>query len=60
MPSPTDHSRALRYRQLALAEQDRTNAAILNRIAEEAERGVLCIAAPAPLRPATQISASDR
>jgi|UPI0004BC00AC hypothetical protein len=53
MSSPTDHSRALRYRQPALAEQDRAKAAILNRIAEEAERGVLCTAAPAP-RPATQ------
>ena len=33
-------TRASRYRELALA--DRANAALLNRLAEEAERGVLC------------------
>jgi hypothetical protein len=53
-PSFNDHSRALRYRELAMAEQDRAKAAILNRIADEAERGVLCTAMAAPLRPATQ------
>lgn len=35
-------TRALRYRELALA--DRANAALLNRLAAEAERGVLCTA----------------
>jgi hypothetical protein len=34
-------TRASRYR--ALARMDRTNAALLNRLAEEAERGTLCI-----------------
>ena len=34
-------TRASRYRQLA--RMDRTNASLLNRIADEAERGVLCI-----------------
>ncbi|MET4175284.1 MULTISPECIES: hypothetical protein [unclassified Bradyrhizobium] len=52
--SSNDHSRALGYRKLAMAEQDRAKAAILNRIADEAERGVLCTATAAPLRPATQ------
>jgi hypothetical protein len=52
--SPNDHSGALRYHRLAMAERDRAKAAILNRIADEAERGVPCTAAAAPLRPATQ------
>jgi len=60
MSPSNDHSRSLRYRRLALAEQDRARAAILNRIAEEAERGVLCIAAPAPLRIAAQSSPLGR
>jgi hypothetical protein len=33
-------TRASRYRELARI--DRTNASLLNRLAEEAERGVLC------------------
>lgn len=37
-----NQERALRYRKLALAEQDNEKAALLNRIADEAERGVLC------------------
>jgi hypothetical protein len=36
-----DHARAIRYRQLALREADRSKAALLNLIADEAERGVL-------------------
>ena len=36
-----DHARAVRYRQLALRETDKSKAAVLNRIADEAERGVL-------------------
>ena len=34
--------RAVRYRRLALAEPDKAKAAILNQIADEAERDVLC------------------
>ena len=34
--------RAERYRGLAVAEQDKEKSALLNRLAEEAERGVLC------------------
>ena len=37
-----DRDRAVRYRRLALAEPDKTKAALLQKIAEEAERGVLC------------------
>lgn len=39
-----DLMRALRYRKLALAEPDSEKAALLNTIADEAERGVLCTA----------------
>jgi hypothetical protein len=39
---PKNHARAVRYRQLALAESDKTKAAILFTIADEAERDVLC------------------
>jgi SAM-dependent MidA family methyltransferase len=35
------HTRAVRYRRLALAETDPQRAQLLQRIAEEAERGVL-------------------
>ena len=40
--TPKNHVRAVRYRQLALAEPDKAKAAILNQIADEAERDVLC------------------
>jgi hypothetical protein len=39
---PNNHARAVRYRQLALAEPDKAKAAILIKIAEEAEQDVLC------------------
>jgi hypothetical protein len=39
---PKNHARAVRYRQLALAEPDRAKAAVLLTIADEAERDVLC------------------
>jgi len=37
-----NHDRAVRYRRLALAEPDKNKAALLQKIADEAERGVLC------------------
>jgi|KBSMisStandDraft_5_1062788.scaffolds.fasta_scaffold5384354_1 hypothetical protein len=40
--SPKNHARAVRYRQLALAEADKAKAAVLLTIADEAERDVLC------------------
>jgi hypothetical protein len=40
--NPRNHARAVRYRQLALAEPDRTKVAVLLTIADEAERDVLC------------------
>jgi hypothetical protein len=36
-------NRAVRYRKLALAEQDPAAAKLLRQIADEAERGVLCV-----------------
>lgn len=40
--NPKDHARAVRYRQLALAEPDMAKVAVLYLIADEAERDVLC------------------
>jgi hypothetical protein len=37
-------SRAVRYRRLALAEEDREKADLLYKLAEEADRGLLCTA----------------
>jgi hypothetical protein len=37
-------NRAVRYRKLAMAEQDPVAAKLLRDIADEAERGVLCVA----------------
>jgi hypothetical protein len=37
-----NQQRAVRYRGLALAEPDKAKAALLFKIADEAERGVLC------------------
>jgi hypothetical protein len=42
MSSSKNHTRALRYRQLALAEADRSKADLLYKLADEAERDVLC------------------
>jgi hypothetical protein len=42
MDRPKNHPRAVRYRQLALAESDKDKAAVLYKIADEAERDVLC------------------
>ena len=37
-----DQSRALRYRKLALQEPDKEKAQLLQLLADEADRGVLC------------------
>ena len=37
-----NHIRAVKYRRLALAEPDRAKADVLHKIADEAERDVLC------------------
>ena len=41
MPSA---ARAIRYRRLALAEQDKATADLLLKLADECDRGVLCTA----------------
>lgn len=40
--SDKNTNRAVRYRRLALAEPDKAKAVLLQKIADEAERGVLC------------------
>jgi hypothetical protein len=42
MSSEKDHARAVRYRRLAMAEADKEKSGLLNRIADEAERRILC------------------
>jgi hypothetical protein len=37
-----NHIRAARYRALALVEKDQARAALLGRLADEADHGVLC------------------
>jgi len=44
--SNKDHDRAVRYRRLALAEPDKARAALLQKIADKAQRGVLCTVEP--------------
>ena len=41
---PMSNARAIRYRRLALAEQDRANADLLLKLADECDRGTLCTA----------------
>ena len=45
-----NHNRAIRYRRLAIAEPDKCKAAFLRKLAEEAERGVLCTVDQMPSR----------
>jgi hypothetical protein len=40
--SDKSQDRVVRYRRLALAEPDKAKAALLQKIADEAERGLLC------------------
>ena len=40
----SDSARALRYRRLAAAEKDEAAIALLNKLAAEAELGILCTA----------------
>jgi len=49
--SQDNHVRAVRYRQLALIEPDPGKAALLRKIADEAEGGVLCTSTKLPCRP---------
>ena len=44
--SDKNRDRAVKYRRLALAEPDKAKAALLQKIANEAERGDLCTVDP--------------
>jgi hypothetical protein len=44
-------ARAIRYRRLALAEQDKANADLLLKLADECDRGILCTAEWVSARP---------
>jgi hypothetical protein len=41
-----NQERAVKYRRLAMAEPDKEKAVLLQKLADEAERGVLCTAEP--------------
>jgi len=56
--SNKDHDRAVRYRRLALAEPDKAKAALLQKIADEAERGVLCTVDRALKQPVPDIASA--
>lgn len=49
--------RAVRYRRLALAEKDQDTARLLRLLADEAERGILCVSPQTLRNPAPQPSA---
>lgn len=46
--------RAVRYRRLALAEKDSEKARLLRLLADEAERGILCVSQQKAINPAPQ------
>jgi hypothetical protein len=46
--------RAIRYRRLALAEQDKANADLLLKLADECDRGILCTAQWRSARPSSK------
>jgi hypothetical protein len=50
---PMSNARSVRYRRLALAEEDMVKAALLLKLADECDRGLLCTAewlSPRPSR----------
>ena len=53
-------TRAIRYRRLAIAEPDERKAALLRKLAEEAERGVLCTVDQMPSREVVERDKSTR
>jgi hypothetical protein len=56
--SDKNHDRAVRYRRLALAEPDKAKAALLLKIADETERGVLCTADQTLIKSAPNIKSA--
>ena len=55
-----NHTRAIRYRRKAIAEPDECKAAFLRKLAEEAERGVLCTVDQMPSREVVERDESTR
>ena len=47
-------ARAIRYRRLAFAEQDKANADLLLKLADECDRGILCTAEWLSARPSSE------
>ena len=56
--SNKEHDRAVRCRRLTLAELDKAKAALLLKIADEAERGVLCRADQTLIKSAPDIKSA--
>jgi hypothetical protein len=52
---PMSNARAVRYRRLALAEEDRAKADLLLKLADESDRGILCTAEWLSARPYRKI-----
>jgi hypothetical protein len=52
--------RAVRYRKLAIVEQDNEKAKLLRLIADEADRGVLCTAEWISARPSLEKLADEK
>ena len=48
------NARAVRYRRLALAEQDKAKADLLYKLADESDRGLLCTAEWLSARPSVR------
>ena len=55
-----NYTRAIRYRRKAIAEPDECKAAFLRKLAEEAERGVLCTVDQMPGREVVERDESTR
>jgi hypothetical protein len=51
----TRNARAVRYRRLAVAQQDKTIADLLLKLADECDRGILCTVEWRSARPARKI-----
>lgn len=57
--SAMTNSRAVRYRRLALAEEDRAKADLLLKLADESDRGILCTAERLSARPYKAVQQSE-
>jgi hypothetical protein len=53
-------ARAIRYRRLALAEQDKANADLLLKLADECDRGILCTAQWRSARPSSKAAIQQK